>query len=213
MEFFKGIKKRIDDLSILLALFLSPFLYIGERNRINQIEMAARELPANPTQDQITETSARFNIRDEDQTLVAARVGQLQEPPRDIVGAGRAAVIEAAFQLEQEAQLGQPPREITTEAGVVIALSNGQVTASFERPETLSEEDVKKELEEIGFEKATREKEIASRRRRAALRKKIAGRTEELEPPTPPEPTTAQKVTAGISTTFAANSGASCVIN
>ncbi len=145
MEFFKNIKKRIDDLSILLALFLSPFLFIGERSRQNAIERAARELPPNPTQDQITESAARHGVSDADQTLVEARVGQLQEPPRDIIGAGRAAVIEAAFQLEQERELGQPPREIKTDFGAVVAFQNGQVIAMFERPEILSEEDVKKE--------------------------------------------------------------------
>ena len=184
MEFFKNIKKRIDDLSILFALFLSPFLFIGERDRLNRIERAARELPSNPTQDQIVEAAARQGVSDADQTLVESRVGQLQEPSRDIVGAGRAAVIEAAFQLEQEAQLGQPPREITTETGAVVALSNGQITARFERPEVLSEEDVKESLEEIGFEKATKEKEIASRRRRKRLREKLAERAEETGEPT-----------------------------
>lgn len=120
----------------LIGLLLNS-LYIGERNRLNQIELRTRELPADPTQAQIEEAAERAGpgVTPAD---ISRRKGQLEEPPEQFVSSG---TFRTVVESGRFTETGDPIYRVATKAERQAPILTNQAR-TIEVTQLSKEEDV-----------------------------------------------------------------------
>ncbi len=121
----KNIKERLEPLMLLIAFTLSHFLYIGERQRQQQIQKAATEVGPHPTSESIERTAKDFEKFGVTTADIERRRGEIDEPKeKDIIGTGTRRKVVPTGELTAK---GKPVfRAATPEEGVKVSVKKAQ---------------------------------------------------------------------------------------